>query len=151
MSKSGMPTIFDPWGTWAWPTVRVMRHRQHKRDGTLIQADWLTNFSLARLGSRTFFKLAKSRWETENQGCNDGKNCYGMEHIQHHHPNSLLLNWLFPLTIHFPLTAPGNDTATAIPTFRHPVASPFVSRCPQRVSEVSAYNFPNRLANAGGS
>ena len=88
---------FDPWETLAWPTVRVMRYRQHKPNGTVIQADWLTNFSIARLGTRSFFKLAKSRWEIENQGFNDGKNLYGMEHIQHHHPNSMLVNWLFLL------------------------------------------------------
>jgi hypothetical protein len=86
---------FDPWSTLDWPTVRVLRYRQHKKDGTVIQADWLTNFSIARLGTRSFFKLAKSRWEIENQGFNDGKNRCGMEHIQHHHPNSMLVNWLF--------------------------------------------------------
>ena len=88
---------FDPWENLDWPTVRVLRYRQHKPNGTVIQADWLTNFSLVRLGTRTFFKLAKSRWEIENQGFNEGKNLYGMEHIQHHHPNSLLVNWLFLL------------------------------------------------------
>jgi hypothetical protein len=88
---------FDPWATLDWPTVRVLRYRQHKKDGTIIQADWLTNFSIARLGTRSFFKLAKSRWEIENQGFNDGKNLYGLEHIQHHHPNSMLVNWLFLL------------------------------------------------------
>ena len=88
---------FDPWETLAWPTVRVLRYRQHKPDGTIIQADWLTDFSIARMGTRSFFKLAKSRWEIENQGFNEGKNLYGMEHIQHHHPNSLLVNWLFLL------------------------------------------------------
>ena len=88
---------FDPWENLDWPTVRVLRYQQHKPNGTVIQADWLTNFSLARLGTRTFFKLAKSRWEIENQGFNEGKNLYGMEHIQHHHPNSLLVNWLFLL------------------------------------------------------
>lgn len=88
---------FDPWETLNWSTVRVMRYRQHKMNGTIIQADWLTNFSMAKLGTRSFFKLAKSRWEIENQGFNDGKNLYGMEHIQHHHPNSLLVNWLFLL------------------------------------------------------
>lgn len=88
---------FDPWETLNWPSVRVLRYRQHKKDGTLIQADWLTDFSIAKLGTRTFFKLAKSRWEIENQGFNDGKNLYGMEHIQHHHPNSMLVNWLFLL------------------------------------------------------
>jgi len=88
---------FDPWETLDWPTVRVMRYRQHKKNGTVIQADWLTNFSSARLPTRSFFKLAKSRWEIENQGFNDVKNLYGMEHIQHHHPNSMLVNWLFLL------------------------------------------------------
>ena len=43
------------------------------------------------------FKRAKSRWEIENQGFNDAKNRYGMEHIQHHHPSSMLVNWLFIL------------------------------------------------------
>ncbi len=88
---------FDPWTTLNWPTVRVMRYRQHKPDGTIMEADWLTNFSMARLGTRSFFKLAKSRWEIENQGFNDAKNLYGAEHIQHHHPNSMLVNWLFLL------------------------------------------------------
>jgi len=88
---------FDPWETLAWPTVRVLRYRQHKPDGSIVQADWLTDFSIARLGTRSFFKLAKSRWEIENQGFNDAKNLYGMEHIQHHHPNSMLVNWLFLL------------------------------------------------------
>ncbi len=88
---------FDPWEALDWPTVRVMRYRQHKKDGTVIQADWLTNFSIAKLLTRSFFKLAKSRWEIENQGFNDAKNLYKMEHIQHHHPNSMLVNWLFLL------------------------------------------------------
>lgn len=88
---------FDPWESLHWPTVRVMRYRQYKKNGTVIEADWLTNFSLAKLGTRTFFKLAKSRWEIENQGFNEGKNLYGMEHIQHHHANSLVVNWLFVL------------------------------------------------------
>jgi len=62
-----------------WPTVRVLRYRQHKRDGTVIQAEWLTNFSFAKLGSLSFYRLAKSRWEIENQSFNDGKNHYDME------------------------------------------------------------------------
>jgi len=85
---------FDPWETLDWPTVRVLRYRQHKRDGTVIQAEWLTNFSIAKLGSRSFYRIAKSRWEIENQGFNDGKNRYGMEHICHHEPNSILIVWL---------------------------------------------------------
>lgn len=88
---------FDPWEALNWTTVRVMRYRQYKKNGTIIQAEWITNFSTARLPARSFFKLAKSRWEIENQGFNDAKNLYGMEHIQHHHPNSMLVNWLFLL------------------------------------------------------
>ena len=85
---------FDPWETLDWPTVRAMRYRQHKPDGTVIQAEWLTNFPIAKLGSLSFYRLAKSRWKIENQGFNDGKNRYGMEHICHHQPNSILIVWL---------------------------------------------------------
>jgi hypothetical protein len=85
---------FDPWETLAWPAVRVLRYHQHKPDGTVIQAEWLTNFPIAKLGSLSFYRRAKSRWEIENQGFNDGKNRYGMEHICHHQPNSILIVWL---------------------------------------------------------
>ena len=88
---------FDPWEALDWSTVRAMRYRQHKKNGTIIQAEWLTNFSIAKLPARSFFKLAKSRWEIENQGFNDAKNLYGMEPIQHHHSNRMLVNWLFLL------------------------------------------------------
>lgn len=86
--------ISPPGETLQWPTVRVLRYRQHKRDGVVIQAEWLTNFSLRKLGSMSFYRIAKSRWEIENQGFNDGKNRYGMEHICHHQPNSILIVWL---------------------------------------------------------
>jgi hypothetical protein len=85
---------FAPWETLRWPTVRVLRYRQHKRDGTVVQAEWLTNFTVAKLGSLSFYRMAKSRWEIENRGFNDGKNRYGMEHICHHEPNSILIVWL---------------------------------------------------------
>ncbi len=49
------------------------------------------------VGPRALFGLAKSRWEIENQGFNDAKNRYGLEHICHHHPNSLLIEWLLVL------------------------------------------------------
>lgn len=88
---------FDPWETLDWPAVRVLRYRQHKGDGTVIQAEWLTNFSIAKLGSLSFYRMAKSRWEIENQGFNDGKNRYGMEHICHHESNSILIVWLLIL------------------------------------------------------
>ena len=38
--------------------------------------------------------MAKSRWEIENQGFNEAKNQHQLEHIPHHHENSLLLAWL---------------------------------------------------------
>ena len=85
---------FAPWETLHWPTVRVLRYHQHKRDGTVVQAEWLTNFTVAKLGSLSFYRMAKSRWEIENRGFNDGKNRYGMEHICHHEPNSILIVWL---------------------------------------------------------
>ena len=85
---------FDSWETLNWPEVRVLRYRQHKPDGTIIQAEWLTDFPIAKVGSLSFYRMAKSRWEIENQGFNDGKNRYGMEHICHHEPNSMLIVWL---------------------------------------------------------
>jgi hypothetical protein len=85
---------FDPWETLDWPAVRVLRYRQHKPDGTRIEAEWLTNFSHRKLGSLSFYRVAKSRWEIENRGFNDGKNRYGMEPICHHEPNSILIVWL---------------------------------------------------------
>ena len=88
---------FDPWEALQWETVRVVRYRQHKADGTIIEAYWLTNFSTRQAGSETLYRMAKSRWEVENQGFNDAKNRYGFEHICHHHPNSLLVCWLLML------------------------------------------------------
>jgi len=32
--------------------------------------------------------------QIENQGFNDAKNRYGLEHICHHHANSILMVWL---------------------------------------------------------
>jgi hypothetical protein len=63
----------------------------------VVEAYWHTNFSPAKLPSRSFYRLAKSRWEVENQGFNDGKSRYGMEHIRRHEPNSLLVCWLLIL------------------------------------------------------
>jgi hypothetical protein len=85
---------FAPWEALHWDRVRVLRYRQHKPDGTIIQADWLTNFSVRRVGSLSLYRIAKSRWEIENQGFNDAKNRYGLEHICHHQQNSILLVWL---------------------------------------------------------
>lgn len=88
---------FDPWETLDWPEVRVLRYRQHKRDGTVVEAEWLTDFPVGKLGSLSFYRLAKSRWEIENRGFNDGKNRYGLEHICHHQARSILIVWLLIL------------------------------------------------------
>ena len=85
---------FDPWQTLRWKTVRVLRYRQHKPDGTVCEAYWLTDFPRHRVSSRALFRMAKSRWEIENQGFNDAKNRYGLEHICHHEAHSLLVVWL---------------------------------------------------------
>lgn len=94
---------FDAWASLRWPTVRVIRYRQQKRrTGEIIEAYWLTDFAPQRVSSRTLYLMAKSRWEIENQGFNDAKSRHGLEHISHHHPNSLLIGWLvaiFALTI----------------------------------------------------
>jgi len=85
---------FDPWETLRWKTVRVLRYRQHKPDGTVVEAYWLTDFPTRKVGSRALYGIAKSRWEIENQGFNDAKTRYGLEHIRHHHENSVLVSWL---------------------------------------------------------
>lgn len=85
---------FDPWETLRWNSVRVIRYCQHKPDGTVFEAYWLTDFSSISVGSRALYRIAKSRWQIENEGFNDGKNRHGLERIRHHHPNSLLVSWL---------------------------------------------------------
>lgn len=85
---------FDPWETLNWPTVRVLRYRQHKQDGSVIEAYWLTDFPPQRASAPALYQLAKARWEIENQGFNDAKNRYGFKHMPHHHENSLLIHWL---------------------------------------------------------
>jgi hypothetical protein len=88
---------FDPWATLQWDTVRVLRYRQVKRNGGIVEAHWLTNFPTQEVSSVELYRLAKSRWEVENQGFNDGKNRYGLDHIYRHHANSVLLGWLLTL------------------------------------------------------
>ena len=85
---------FDPWQTLRWETVRVIRYRQYKPDGTVCEAYWLTDFPRHLVSSRAVFLMAKSHWEIENQGFNDAKNRYGFEHICHHERKSLLAVWL---------------------------------------------------------
>ena len=85
---------FDPWESLEWETVRVMRYRQHKPNGTVVEAYWLTDFSSQEMNRRCLYAMAKSRWHIENEGFNDAKNRYGLQHIRHHHERSLLIVWL---------------------------------------------------------
>ncbi len=88
---------FDPWEDLRWPTVRVFRYRQTHPDGSVINAYWLTDFPARQVGSPTLYRLAKGRWTIENQGFNDGKSRYGLDHVPHHQANSLLIHWLLVL------------------------------------------------------
>jgi len=85
---------FDPWEALRWQTVRVIRYRQSKPGGDAVEAYWLTHLPSRRISRRSLYAMAKSRWQIENQGFNDAKNRYGLEHICDHHPRSLLIVWL---------------------------------------------------------
>jgi hypothetical protein len=85
---------FQPWEGLSWPSVRVLRYRYTSRKGEVVDAYWLTDYAPQSIGSEPLFKLAKSRWEIENQGFNDAKNRYGMEHICHHDAKALIVGWL---------------------------------------------------------
>jgi len=117
---------FDPWETLRWPTVRVVRYRQHKPDGTVVEADWLTDWPTRQVGALSLYRMAKSRWEIENQGFNDAKTRYGMAHIRHHHENSVLVSWLLlALAMTIERLVPA-----ALPPPRHPPDLP-----PDRLGE----------------
>jgi hypothetical protein len=88
---------FDAWKELRWPAVRVLRYRQYRADGSVCEAYWLTDWPIRKVGSRSLYLMAKSRWEVENQAFNDAKTWHGFEHTAHHHPNSLLVTALLIL------------------------------------------------------
>ena len=88
---------FQPWEGLSWPFVRVLRYRYLTADGEVVDAYWLTDYPPSAIGSEALFRLAKNRWQIENQGFNDAKNRYGMEHICHHDANALIVGWLLLL------------------------------------------------------
>lgn len=88
---------FTPWEGLAWKFVRVLRYRYQSPKGEPVDAYWLTSFSQKSVGSMTLFRLAKSRWEIENEGFNEAKTRHGLEHICHHDANALLVGWLLLL------------------------------------------------------
>ncbi len=85
---------FIAWHELRWPRVRVLRYRHVRPDGQVFDAYWLTNLPTRRIGPRALFLMAKSRWAIENQGFNDAKNRYGLGHIPHHHPTSVVVDAL---------------------------------------------------------
>lgn len=89
---------FAPWETLHWQYVRVLRYREIAADGTSIaEAQWLTDLPANKVGTLSLFKMARSRWEIENQGFNDCKSRHGLEHICHHEPRSMVICWLLTL------------------------------------------------------
>lgn len=62
-----------------------------------MEAYWLTNFPSSQVGVGALFRMAKSRWEIENEGFNEAESRHGLEHICHHHAKSLLLCWLLTI------------------------------------------------------
>jgi hypothetical protein len=89
---------FDPWEALRWKTVRVLKYRQTKPDGRVIEAMWLSDWRMNEVPSRALYRMAKSRWAAiENETFNVAKTYHGMEHICHHQGNSLLVSWLILL------------------------------------------------------
>jgi hypothetical protein len=88
---------FEPWEGLEWKFVRVLRYRYRSPKGELVDAYWLTNYTQQSISSASLFRLAKSRWEIENEGFNEAKTRHGMEHICHHDANALLVGWLLLL------------------------------------------------------
>lgn len=88
---------FDPWPALQWDTVRVLQYRQTKPGGQVIEALGLTDWPMAEVGSRALYRMAKSRWEIENETFNVAKTSHGLAHICHHQGNSLLVSWLILL------------------------------------------------------
>ncbi|MFY9343591.1 MAG: transposase [Planctomycetota bacterium] len=88
---------FEPWEGLEWRFVRVIRYRYRSAKGEVVDAYWLTDYSQECVSSMALFRLAKSRWEIENEGFNEAKTRHGMEHICHHDANALLVGWLLLL------------------------------------------------------
>jgi hypothetical protein len=88
---------FEPWEGLEWKFVRVLRYRYRSPKGEVVDAYWLTNYSQRSISCMSLFRLAKSRWEIENEGFNEAKTRHGMEHICHHDANALLVGWLLLL------------------------------------------------------
>lgn len=85
---------FDPWQTLAWETVRVVRYRQTKPAGTVVEAEWLTDLPMRQASALAVLRMAKSRCEVANEGCTDCRTQQDSRLICHDHAHSLLVTWL---------------------------------------------------------
>lgn len=49
---------FPPWEALRWERVRVIRYRQHHPDGTVVEAEWLTNLCQRKVPSLSLYRMA---------------------------------------------------------------------------------------------
>lgn len=140
---------FAPWEGLEWKFVRVLRYRYRSPKGEVVDAYWLTNYSQHSISSMSLFRLAKSRWEIENEGFNEAKTRHGLEHICHHDANALLVGWLLLLLglvierlyrhcfLHRG-THPRITAADLLVLLVHALARPPTRAGPERVTDVPA-------------
>jgi hypothetical protein len=144
---------FDSWGTLDWPELGVLRYHRHKPDGTVVHAEWLTDFPVGKPGSLSFHRMAKSRWEIENRGFNDGKNRYGMEPICQRQANSIPIVWLLIAISHTRLgevLGRGENTwGQTAPSTRRRAAECFRERYYRLGTESSIPAFSRRSTTTG--
>lgn len=71
---------FDPWESLQWETVRVLRYRQHKPDGDVVEAYWLTDLSSRnRPNRRSSLDCRRIKGEYRARTCMLGGKTEGVE------------------------------------------------------------------------
>jgi len=88
---------FDPWEALCWTTVRVFKYRQTTPEGRVIEALWLSDWPKSTVPSHALYRMAKSRWEIENETFNVAKTAPGREPMCHPQGTSLLVRYLILL------------------------------------------------------
>jgi hypothetical protein len=66
----------------------VLPYRQHRKKGEVVEACWLTNFPMKRVGSLALYRIVKSRW------LNDAKTLYHLDHTAHHPAHAVVVDTL---------------------------------------------------------
>jgi hypothetical protein len=89
---------FDPWEALCWTTVRVFTYRQTTPEGRVIEVLWLSDWPKSTVPSHALYRMAKSRWEIENETFTVAKTAHGLEHMCHHQGTSLLVRYLILLS-----------------------------------------------------